>query len=282
MKMTKPQTRRRKLRVRISALTATLLSAVCVMVLCANSVSSQGLRRQMRIQKKIDKKLNRPAGNQNRPAGNPNRPSPSNNNGKDDPLTSNQLETTESRNAARQAAAQQSGHSLEGIRQRGIRSLFTQEEERLLIQGFGNSAAALLVIFRQLDLTPEQKIKIRDIRRQMGNRLPLTRRELNQLEAQLDEAIYGNLDPASLDSYDPAKVKELTEQVVQKRSELFRLLTDIESQFRQILTPDQFFVFRGLLREMVRPGSRPLVNPALRQQQKQRRMGTQPNPRNKP
>ena len=78
------------------------------------------------------------------------------------------------------------------------------------------------MIFRQLDLTPEQKIKIRDVRRQVGNRLRLTRRELNQLEGQLEEAMYGNLDPASLDSYDPAKVKELTEQVAQKRAELYQ------------------------------------------------------------
>lgn len=276
MKMIEPRTRspRPKLRVRISALTVTLLAAVCVMVFCANAVSSQGLRRQMRIQKKIDKKLNRPVDNPNKLS--------SSNGGKEEPGASNQLETTAPKVAARQATAQQSGHSLDGIRQRGIRSFFTREEETLLIPGFVNSPVALLVIFRQLDLTPEQKVKIRDIRRQMGNRLPLTRKELNQLEAHLEEAIYGNLDPASLDSYDSAKVKELTEQVAQKRAELYRLITGVESQFREILTPDQFYVFRELVREMVRPGSRPLINPAARQQQQQRRMGIPPNPQTRP
>jgi len=276
MKIKEPRTRspQPKLRMRISTLTATLLAAVCVTVLCANAVSSQGLRRQMRIQKKIDKKLDRPVNN-------PNKLSPSNG-GKEDSDTSDQLETTAPKAAARQAVAQQSGHSLDGIRQRGIRSFFTREEETLLIPGFVNSSVALLVIFRQLDLTPEQKVKIRDIRRQMRDRLPLTRRELNQLEANLEEAIYGNLDPASLDNYDSAKVKELTEQVAQKRAELYRLVTGVESQFREILTPDQFYVFRELVREMVRPGSRPLINPALRQQQQQRRMGIPPNPQTRP
>jgi len=150
----------------------------------------------------------------------------------------------------------------------------------LAIQGFGNQMA-LLMIFRQLDLTPEQKVRIREIRRQVRDRLQVARREWNQLEIQLEEAIYGNLDPASLDNYDPAKVKELTEQVIQKRAEWFRLQTDIESQFRQILTPDQFFVYRELARELVRPGSRPLINPAARQQRQQQRMGIQPNQQNR-
>jgi Spy/CpxP family protein refolding chaperone len=269
MKMTEPQNCSRKLRVRISALTATLLSAVCVMALCANTVSSQNPRRQMRIQRQIDKRLNRPGGNQNRP-------SPPNTRN-EEPVETNQFEATTPRGPARQ-----NGQSLDGIRQRGIRSLFTQEEQSLVIQGFVNSPVALLMIFRQLDLTPEQKIKIRDIRRQVRDRLQVTRREWNQLEVQLEEAIYGNQDPASLDSYDPAKVKELTEQAIQKRGEWYRLLTDIESQFRQILTPDQFYIFRELAREMVRPGSRPLINPAARQQQQQRRMGIQPNQQNRP
>src|SRR4029434_902015 len=154
MKMIKPQTMRRKLSVRISTLTATLLSALCVLVFCANTVSAQNLRRQMRIQKRIDKKLNRPAGNQNRPS-----PQGTRN---EEPVESNQFEATTPRAAEPRAAARQGGQSLDGIRQRNLLSLFTQEEKSLWVPGFGNEAA-LLVIFRQLDLTPEQKVKIREI-----------------------------------------------------------------------------------------------------------------------
>jgi Spy/CpxP family protein refolding chaperone len=240
------------------------------MVFFAKEVSSQNPRRQARIQKRIDKKLNRPTVN-------PNRQAPPNN-VNEEPAASNQSEAT-----APRAAARQGGQSIDGIRQRerGLISLFSPEERSLWIPGFGNQAA-LLMIFRQIDLTPEQKVRIREIRRQVRDRLQVARREWNQLEIQLAEAIYGNLDPASLDNYDPAKVKELTEQVIQKRSEWFRLQTDIESQFRQILTPDQFFVYREWAREMVSPGSRPLINPAARQQRQQQRMGIQPNQQNRP
>src|SRR5262245_61009359 len=193
-----------KSRMTISALTATLLSVVCVMVFCANTVSSQNLRRQMRIQRKIDQKKPRPAGN-------PNKLTPSDS-GNEEPGAPDQPDSTAPRVTDRQP-----GRSVDGIRERGLQSFFTQEEQSLWIPAFGNKAA-LLMIFRQLGLTPEQKIKIRDLRRQVGNRLRLSRQELNQLEAQLDEAIYGNFDSASLDKYDPAKVKELTEQVVHKQA----------------------------------------------------------------
>jgi Spy/CpxP family protein refolding chaperone len=246
----------------ISALAATLLSIVCVTILCVNTVSSQNLRRQIRIQRKIDRKVPRPADNSNKLA-------PSNG-GKEEPGEQPEAE---------RLATQPSGRNLEGIKQRGLPSLFARDELSLWIPGFGNRAA-LLVIFRQLDLTPEQKIKIRDLRRQVGDRLRTSRQDLNQLEAQLDEAIYG-IDPHSLDSYDPAKVKELTEQVIQKRAEWFRLQMEVESQFRQILTPDQFYVYRELALQMVRPGNRPLGNPGARRQQ-QRRMGAQPNPQGRP
>jgi Spy/CpxP family protein refolding chaperone len=243
-------------------MTATLISVVCVMTICANTVSSQNLRRQMRIQRKIDKKTPRPADN-------PNKLTPSNS-GNEEPGSSDQPEPTTPR-----------GRSVDGIRQRGLQSFFTQEEQSLWIPAFGNRAA-LLMIFRQLDLTPEQKIKIRDLRQQVGNRLRLSRQELNQLEAQLDEAIYGNFDTASLDNYNQAKVKELTEQVIQKQAEWFRLHKEVESQFRQILTPDQFYVYRELMIDAVRPGNRPLANPGARQQQRQRRMGVQQNQQNRP
>lgn len=263
MKVKAPQTvnHRSGLRAKIPALTATLLAAVCVMVFCANAGSAQNLRRQMRIQKKIDKKLNQPAGN-------PDKLAPANNG---ETRASNQPET----------APKPAGHSLDGIRERGLRTFFTREEASLMIPGFGNSQAALLIVFRQLDLSPEQKVKIRDIRRQMGDRLRLARRDLSLLETQLEEAIYGNADPASLDNYDPAKVRELTNQVAEKRTEVMKMQTEIESQLRQILTPDQFYVFRELVREMVLPGRRPINNPALRQQM-QRRMGIQPNPPGRP
>jgi Spy/CpxP family protein refolding chaperone len=255
--------------VMVSALAATLLSVLCVTIFCADTVSAQTLRR--RVQRKIGQKTPRPAVNPNTLA--PSKGAASNGQPssveEDDTVTPDQPEATSPREANRQ-----SGYNLDGIRRRGIRSLFTREEASLWIPGFGNRAA-LLMIFRQLDLAPEQKGKIRALRQQVGNRLAVMRREVNLLEAQRDEAIYGNLDPASLDSYDPDRVKDLTEQIVIKRADWFRLQTDIESQLRQILTPDQVYVFRELALEMILPGRR---NPAARL----RRMGIRRNQQNRP
>ncbi|HEY8462193.1 MAG TPA: Spy/CpxP family protein refolding chaperone [Blastocatellia bacterium] len=254
-------------RARISALVVTLLSALIVTIFCANAVSSQTLRRRMRIQGRIDRKAQRPAGGQNKLT--------TSNGGKD-----KENPEAPGESAAERAPVQPGASNLEGIKQRGLPALFTREELSLWIPGFGNRAT-ILVIFRQLDLTPEQKIKIRALRREVGDKLRSLWQELNLLEAQLDEAIYGS-DPASLDSYDPALVKDLTEQIVQKRAEWFRLQIDIESQFRQILTPDQFYVYRELVLQMIRPAGRPLINPAARQRRQQLRMRAQPNPQNKP
>jgi Spy/CpxP family protein refolding chaperone len=248
------------------AFVATLAAVVCVMVFGASEAAGQNPRRQMRMQKKIEKKLDRQSGNQNKLT--------PTNSAKDETNTSDQPET-----AAPRAMPPQAGkNSLDGIRQRGVRSIFTPEEATLIIPGFGNSPPLLLLVFRQLDLTPEQKVKIRAIRQRVGRSLVLSRNELMALEGQLDEAIYGTNDPASLDNYDPRRVEELAERVAQKRGEIMKMQTAIESQLRQILTPDQFFVFRELLREMLAPGRRPA--PGVRQPP--RRLGAPPNPQTRP
>src|SRR5215475_9515443 len=95
----------------ISALAATLLSIVCMTIFCVNTVSSQNLRKAARIQRKIDRKGPGPAGD-------PNKLTPSTS-GKEEPDASEQPG-----GAAPQADTQQSGHNLEGIRERGVPSLF--------------------------------------------------------------------------------------------------------------------------------------------------------------
>lgn len=256
-----------RLRAKVAAFAASLVAVVCVLALSASDASAQGLRKRMRMQKKIEKKLDRQRGNSNRlPPAN-------------ETKTSNQPESV----APKATTAQAEKHSLDGIRQRGIRSFFTQEEATLIIPGFGQSPAVLLIIFRQLDLTPEQKEKIRGVRQRVGRSVAQTRGELANLETQLEEAIYGTNDPASLDNYDPKRVEELADKVAEKRAEMMKLQTGIESQFRQILTPDQFYVFRELLREMLLPGMRrPLAGGAIRPQQMPRRMGVPPNPQSRP
>jgi len=87
------------------------------------------------------------------------------------------------------------------------------------------------------------------------------------LESELADAIYG-------ENFDPNRVMELSTLVGEKQAEITKLQASIEADFRQILTPDQFFVFHFLVGEMLLPLRR--VQPNQIRQQMQRRIG-QPN-----
>src|SRR5262245_3340870 len=170
--------------------------------------------------------------------------------------------------------AQPGKHSLDGVRERGLPSIFRQEERDLIIPGFGNPAA-LMILFRQLELSDQQRQDIRAIRGRVGNRLQILQRDQRELDLQLAEAIYG-------ENFDPKRVEELAAQVAERQGEMVKLRASIEAQLRQLMTPDQFFVFRGLIGEMVLPQRR--VLPAQLRQMNQRRGGapTRPNQPNFP
>src|SRR5262245_47733895 len=152
-------------------------------------------------------------------------------------------------------------HSLDGVSKVGIDQIFSKEELQMRIPGFGRQRV-FLVILRQLDLTEEQKLKIRGIRQRVGNQLNQLRLQHLALENQLEEAIYG-------ENFDANRVRELSALVGEKEAEFTKLQASIEADFRQILTPDQFYVFRFLVGEMLIPQRRVLPN----RQQMQRRMG---------
>ena len=160
-------------------------------------------------------------------------------------------------------------HSLDGISQRGIVTLFSKEERELIIPGFGR-APALLVIFRQLDLTDDQKLNIKALRAKVGTQLVDLRLKTTRSEQQLEDTIYG-------ENFDTKKVEEFSSQVASTQGELTKLQAEVESQFRQILTPDQFLVFRFLVGEMLLPQRRMTPAQMRQQQQNQRRI---PSPQN--
>jgi Spy/CpxP family protein refolding chaperone len=173
--------------------------------------------------------------------------------------------------AAPKPAAQIGKHSLDGARERGPRGIFRDEERELVVPGFGNQVATILIL-RQLDLTDEQKQNFKAVRRSIGKQLAELMAEHRQLELQLTDAIYG-------ENFDPRRAEELAVLVAEKQSAIIKLRAGIESKYRQILTPDQFYVFHFLIGEMVLPQRR--IPPALlRQQMQQRRMGlpNRPNP----
>ncbi|MEK7833665.1 MAG: Spy/CpxP family protein refolding chaperone [Acidobacteriota bacterium] len=174
-------------------------------------------------------------------------------------------------NATQQDQVQK--HSLDGVSNQGPRALFRPDEVAMMIPGFG-SPPAMMILMRQLDLTVEQKEKFKALKQQIGPRLTVLQNQKRATEVQLEEAIYG-------ENFNPQRVEELAAQSAEKTSEIIKTQAFIESQFRQILTPDQFYVFRFLIGEMVLPQRRLNPQQLLRQQQ-QRRLGTQPNAPNRP
>ncbi|MFN0084939.1 MAG: Spy/CpxP family protein refolding chaperone [Blastocatellia bacterium] len=164
-------------------------------------------------------------------------------------------------------AAQSKKHSLDGIRENPQR-LFSIEEQSLIIRGFGRPPA-LLILFRQLDLTTEQKQGIRAIRQRVGFRLVDLQNGHLRLENDLEEAIYG-------DAYDPKRVEALAAQLADRQGEIIKLRAGIESQIRELLTPDQLFAYRFLIGELLLPNRRGQPAQLLRQQMQRR------NPPNRP
>lgn len=214
--------------------------------------SAQGMLRgikQPRRAERIQKRIDRQTGTKLATGGEPAHP-------------------TQSAAPSQNESAPPQKHNLEGISQSDPRDFFnrffSKDEREMAILGFGRPTA-FVIILRQLELTEEQKQSIKAIRRRVGNQLIIQRRQQATLDNQLEEAIYG-------DNFDPKRVEELSTLAGQKQAEITKLQASIEAQFREILTQDQFFVFRFLVGEMLLPQRRP---------QQLRRQGPAFNPQNR-
>ena len=122
----------------------------------ASEARAQGVRRPAKAQQRIQKKIEKQGGSK--------LASP----GETEPAATKPTEP----GVKQDVAPSQPQNNLAGIRERGILSLFSREEAQLVIPGFGRPPA-LLIVFRQLNLTPEQKEQIRAIRLRVGNRAAL-------------------------------------------------------------------------------------------------------------
>ncbi|MFN0110161.1 MAG: Spy/CpxP family protein refolding chaperone [Blastocatellia bacterium] len=226
---------------KIPIIVLSLVATLCLLIQTTATSFGQAVRRQIKQQRQAEKKLNKQSPNQTEPT--------------DKPADASTAQT------------QPQKHSLDGISQQGPRAMFKPYEAAMMIPGFGNPAA-MMILMRQLDLTEEQKAKFRALKQQIGPKLTNLQNEKRMAEAQLEDAIYG-------ENFDPQRVEELAAKSAEKTSEIIKAQAFIESQFRQILTPDQFYVFRFLVGEMVLPQRR--LNPQQIRQQMQRRPGLQPN-----
>ncbi len=231
-----------------------LAVAGCFLSIGAPDASAQAVLRplkQQRKQERAQKRAERQGGNKLTPGA--------------DSTSTNQSDSTTPVDSARAPK-----HSLDGVSKAGIREFFSKDERQMAIPGFGRPTA-FLVILRELDLTEEQKQNIKALRQRVGNQLVILRQQHIILENQLEEALYG-------EAFDPKRVEELSAQAGGKQAEIIKMQASIESQMRQVLTPDQFYVFRFLVGEMLLPQRRQQIRP----QQMQRRMGQPVNPQNPP
>lgn len=235
---------------RIPAGFCLLIAALCLLVLPQSSAMGQGIQRPARTQRQIQRKLDKQGANQIAPSS----------------------DSTSVSDSAQQDPTQPQKHSLDGVSKLGPRAMFKPDEVAMMIPGFG-SPPAMMILMRQLDLTAEQKLKFRELKRQIGPKLTNLQNEKRAAEAQLEDAIYG-------ESFDPQRVETLAAQSAEKTSEIIKTQAFIESQFRQVLTPDQFYVFRFLIGEMVLPQRR--LTPQQLRQQQQRRLGAAPNGPSRP
>jgi len=233
---------------KLSAVLCALAVLFGVFGLAANTASAQGVRRPAKAQQRIQKRLEKQDANKLTDEA--------------DPTTTKSSEA----GAKQDLAPSQPQNNLSGVRERGILSMFGREEIQLVIPGFGRPAG-LLIVYRQLNLTPEQKEKIKAIRQRIGRRLQTLHQDRAQLEQQIEDAIYG-------ENFSMEKVDQLAAQAAEKQGEIIKLQANIEAQFRQILTTDQFYVFQFLIGEMVLPQRR--LNP----QQQLRRFGNPQNQQN--
>jgi Spy/CpxP family protein refolding chaperone len=119
-------------------------------------------------------------------------------------------------------------------------SSFTREEMMLIPRGL--PARVLVRVFRQLDLSAEQRQRLRQLGFKYGNQLPvLTRLQRAQNEA-LDEALYGQ-------NFDPQLVEQRAADLAATQAEIVKTRARIMTELRQVLTPDQALRFRALLEQ---------------------------------
>ena len=114
------------------------------------------------------------------------------------------------------------------------------EQERRLIPPGVAQPRILIRVFRQLDLTNEQRGRLEALSIRAGNQIPALNRLRRAQSELLDEALYGA-------NFDAQKVDQRASELAATQAEIIKLQARLMSQIRQILTPEQSAKFRSLL-----------------------------------
>jgi Spy/CpxP family protein refolding chaperone len=98
---------------------------------------------------------------------------------------------------------------------------------------------------QRLDLRPEQRMRMQEIRRSHDDEVISAGRRLRQARAALDRAIMS-------ESYNEDAVRRATEELAAAQADKIRLESRIRSQVRGVLTSEQVLEFNRLQRELRR------------------------------
>ena len=100
-------------------------------------------------------------------------------------------------------------------------------------------------LMRRLNLTPEQLLQLREIRRQGEPAARELARRVRLARRALDEAIYA-------DAAEEAAVEQRSRELAEAQAALVRLRASTELKVRRVLTPEQLRLFRDLRRQAQR------------------------------
>lgn len=110
---------------------------------------------------------------------------------------------------------------------------------RLVPQGVA-FPRALIRVFRELDLSDEQRTHLANLAKRSGNQMPALNRLRKAQSELLDEALYG-------ETFEPAVIEQRATDLAATQAEIIKLQARLMSQIRQILKPEQGLKFRTLL-----------------------------------
>ncbi|MEP7272864.1 MAG: Spy/CpxP family protein refolding chaperone [Acidobacteriota bacterium] len=144
-----------------------------------------------------------------------------------------------------------------------------REYMRLVPQGVA-FPRVLIRVFRELDLTDDQRAKLENLAKRSGNQMPALNRLRKAQSELLDEALYG-------EAFEPATIEQRASDLAATQAEIIKLQARVMTQIRQILKPEQGQKFRNLLMRE-RDGQRQDNDPALQSPQKPEQDPTQKPP----
>lgn len=100
----------------------------------------------------------------------------------------------------------------------------------------------LILAFRQINLSDDQKMKLRNLTRQTGKQIQVLNRLQRAQNEALEEALYSQ-------NFDLKLVEQRAADVANTQGELVKAQARVMAQIRQILRPEQAMRFREFLNE---------------------------------